>query len=65
MSTILENDEEPNILTSDEGDILFNIPGMIQIEDKVNVLVSGLKQTAPGRADITLMFLDPTQYQRT
>lgn len=64
MSNVLDEGEEPNVLTSEQGDMLFNIPGMMEIDDNFNVLVCGLKQTAPGRADINLMFLDPSQYQK-
>jgi len=62
ISQRLENKEELNILNSDEGDLLYNIPGIVQDEDGLNILVCGLSQGLPGRASINLMFLDPTQY---
>ena len=63
MSNFLESDKEPNILSSAEGDMLFNIPGIIETDGITNILVCGLGQTAPGRANINLMFLDAQHYQ--
>lgn len=65
MSNLLDTDQEPNILSSEKGDMLFNIPGVFETDGNTNVLICGLAQTAPGRADISLMFLDPSQYQTT
>ena len=63
MSNLLDTDKEPNILSSEEGDMLINIPGVFEADGNTNVLVCGLAQTAAGRANITLMFLEPSQYQ--
>ncbi len=65
MSNLLDTDQEPNILSSKEGDMLFNIPGVFEDDGNTNVLVCGMAQTAAGKANITLMFLDPSQYQTT
>ncbi len=58
----LEEKQDFNILHSQEGDMIFNTPGIIKTDDDVNVLVSGLRQTAPGLATIRLLFLDPEKY---
>ena len=63
MAIRIEEKQDFNILHSQEGDMLFNIPGIIKSEGNVNVLISGLRQTAPGRATIRLLFLDPSQYE--
>ena len=51
-----------NILQSDSGELLFNIPGMVNSDEGINVLVCGLRQQGPGLVTIRLMFLDPSQY---
>jgi hypothetical protein len=64
IHTRLEADEALNVMTSQNGDIMFNIPGVFQAddEDETNILVCGMSQTGPGKAYISLMYLDPTQY---
>ncbi|NNC98631.1 MAG: hypothetical protein HKN85_00455 [Gammaproteobacteria bacterium] len=57
-----QNGEGFNMMNSDQGQLLFNIPGVVMSEDGVNVLVFGLSQAGPGLATIRLMFLDPAQY---
>ena len=59
----VEEKQDFNILNSQDGDMLFNIPGIIKSEGEVNVMISGMRQTAPGRATIRLLFLDPAQYE--
>ena len=51
-----------NPLFSDNGDVLFNVPGVLEEESCTNVLVSGLKQLGPGRAAVTLMYLNPNHF---
>ena len=59
----LSDDENLNMLNSEQGDTLFNIPGIIESEKNVyNVLISGLRQHAAGQMTIRLLFLDPSQY---
>jgi len=61
----IEEDQPLNLLTSAEGDTLFNIPGVLENENQdINVLVSGLRQYAAGQLTIRLMFLDPDDYQK-
>ncbi len=51
-----------NPMVSETGDILFNIPGVLQGADATNVIVCGVSQTGPGRATAKLMYLNPEAY---
>lgn len=59
----IETEESLNMLNSEQGDIMFHIPGIIQNEDGVNVLVCGIRQAEPGLITLRLMFLDPVEYE--
>ena len=63
IKTRIDEGESLNMLTSDQGDIMFNIPGVLQNKDGTNVMVCGLRQIQPGLINIRLMFLDPVAYQ--
>jgi len=63
IKTRIDENQPLNMLTSEQGDIMFNIPGVIQNKDGTNVMVCGLRQMQPGLMTIRLMFLDPVQYQ--
>ena len=54
--------ESLNIMNSDDGQFMFNIPGIVKSTEGINVLVCGMHQQGPGAATIGLMFLDPMQY---
>ena len=59
----LQNEEDLNLFTNEQtGDLLFNIPGILQRDDTVNVLVTGIEQRKPGELIVKLMFLDPANY---
>ena len=59
----LKNEEDLNIFTSEEtGAMLFNIPGIVQVDDHVNILVTGIEQRKAGEIDIKLMFLHPDNF---
>lgn len=60
----LDADEELNLMHSQTGEMLFNIPGILKSEDATNVLVCGMRQKGPGLADIQLMYLDPNDYAK-
>ena len=63
VHTRREADDSLNVMTAQNGDTMFNIPGVYQAEDEeTNILVCGMNQTGPGLACISLMYLDPTQY---
>lgn len=51
-----------NLMTSENGEILFNIPGVLQGADATNVMVCGVAQSGPGRATAKLMYLNPESY---
>jgi len=59
----IEEDKPLNILNSNLGDVMFNIPGVLQNEDGTNIMVCGIRQVEPGLITIRLMFLDPVHYQ--
>ncbi|MBT8079053.1 MAG: hypothetical protein KJO31_10805 [Gammaproteobacteria bacterium] len=59
----LKNDENLNIFTNEQtGDLLFNIPGIMQRDGTVNVLVTGIEQRKAGELTVKLMFLDPANF---
>ena len=62
VSSRIEAKQDLNVMNSDNGDILFNVPGIVQSDSQLNVLVSGVSQTGPGKVVIRLMFLDPSLY---
>ncbi|MFT5572810.1 MAG: hypothetical protein ACI9FR_001734 [Cryomorphaceae bacterium] len=64
IHTRLEADDALNVMNSQNGDTMFNIPGIYQAQDdeETNILVCGMSQTGPGLACINLMYLDPEQY---
>lgn len=65
ISEKLQAKEELNILSSDQtGEILFNIPGFVEQDGQVNVLVLAVSQQSPGFILLRLMFLDPEQFQQ-
>lgn len=60
----LENKEALNIFTKDDGcDMIFHIPGFVEIGGKLNILVTGVRQKKPGVITARLIFLDPTQFE--
>lgn len=58
----LEKGEDLNVMNSQSGDVLFNVPGIVNADDGTNVLVCGLQQAAPGQVTIRLMYLNPDHY---
>ena len=59
----LKNEEGLNIFSNEEtGAMLFNVPGLVQIDDQLNVIVTGIEQSKPGEIDIKLMFLHPDNF---
>jgi hypothetical protein len=62
ISNRIEAKQDLNVMNSENGDILFNVPGIVQSDSTVNVLVSGISQAGPGKIVIRLMFLEPSQY---
>ena len=63
VSEKLENEENLNIFTNEQtGDILFNIPGILERDQAVNILVTGVEQRKAGELTIKIMFLDPANF---
>ena len=62
ISSRLEAKQDLNVMNSENGEILFNVPGIVQSDSQLNVLVSGISQAGPGKIVIRLMFLDPSHY---
>ena len=58
----LDKEQELNIMHSENGEMLFNIPGVLQSDDGTNVIVCGLRQLAAGRLTIRLMYINPDLY---
>jgi hypothetical protein len=58
----LESDQGFNPLVSESGEMLFNVPGVLQGADATNVIVCSFSATGPGRASIRLMYLNPESY---
>ena len=45
------------------GNVIFFIPGFVEENGRLNMLVSSLRKTA-GKATLELLFLDPEQFRR-
>ncbi len=59
----LNNEENLNIFTNEQtGDILFNIPGILERDQVVNILVTGIEQRSAGQLTVKMMFLDPANF---
>ena len=57
--------EDLNIFTNeDNGEMVFHIPGFVENDGQVNILVLGVVQQAAGVIGQKLMFLDPTQFAK-
>ena len=52
-----------NIMTSKEGSVLIHLPGMIQLNEQLNVMVMSFDLGTMDKITIKLMFLDPEQYE--
>jgi len=60
----LQEKQELNILSSEQtGEMLFNIPGLVEENGQANVLVLAVSQHSPGDLLLRLMFLDPAQFK--
>lgn len=61
IAVTLNTKGDMNILTNEEnGDTLFYIPGAVEENGVLNVLVVAVEQRKAGAITIRLMFLDPT-----
>lgn len=56
----LSKQEGLNMYTNEaNGDKIFNLPGLVETGDAVNILVTCIEQRKAGSMTIRLMFLDP------
>lgn len=53
-----------NIYNSEEGALLFNVPTVVTVEGKANVLMLGLDKPETGIVTLRMQFLDPDQFQK-
>ncbi|MBT8115252.1 MAG: hypothetical protein KJP04_07720 [Arenicella sp.] len=60
----LKAESDLAILSSRDGDLLFNIPGIVKTADTVNMMVCGMRQNSPGVATVRLLFIDPDAYKQ-
>jgi len=64
LKTRIENDQPLNAMSSETGETLFNVPGVVKDGDQTNVMVCGFKQLGPGLSTVNLMYLDPDEYMQ-
>ena len=63
ISDTLKSEDELNVLTNeDTGDIVYYVPGIVEEDGTINVLVTGVEQRTAGELTVRLMFLDPQQF---
>lgn len=57
-------DQEASLtaMTSNTGEILFNIPGVVKEDNQINIMVCSFRQLGAGLATVRLLFLDPDKY---
>ena len=61
----LDADEPLNAMRSNQGEVLFNIPGVVKDKDgQFNILVVAFRHLGPGLSTVRLMYLDPKQYSQ-
>ena len=51
-----------NIMTSEEGSVLIHLPGMVQLNEQLNVMVMAFDIGEMEKITIRLMFVEPEQY---
>ena len=62
IKTRIDDDAQLTVMTSNTGEILFNIPGIVKEDNQVNIMVCSFRQLGPGLATVRLLFLDPVNY---
>ncbi len=62
IKTRIESDQPLGAMSSDSGEIMFNIPGIVKEDDQMNVIVCSFRQLGPGLSSVRLMYLDPDKY---
>lgn len=63
ISDKAKNKEEPTTFTNQQnGELLFHVPGFVEENGQLNVLVLTVVQPSRGVLAFRLMFVDPNQY---
>lgn len=58
----IDEEKSLNPMSSDSGEVLFNVPGVLESAGDTNVIVCSFSQAGPGRATLKLMYLNPESY---
>ena len=59
----VQSKAELNVFTDAEtGNIIFNLPGVVEDDEHVNMLVLGAQREVPGAVTLKLQFLDVSQF---
>lgn len=62
----LQQADRVHHLTSDSGEMLFTLPGIVDDKsDGLSALVCSIKTRAPGLMLVRLMYIDPSQFNVT
>lgn len=63
LSSHLQHKKDLNIMSSETGTSLIHVPGIIQVNHQVNVLVMAFDTANKDQITLKLMFIDPEQYK--
>lgn len=63
LSIKLQRKEDLNVLSSDKGSVVVTIPGLVQVQEQVNILMISLDFANPREITLCLMFIDPSQFE--
>jgi len=62
VSDVLTKGTDINLMQDAEnGDLLFNIPGVVKNDNQVNLMVLGVSTREVGKLTVRIHFLDPEQ----
>lgn len=64
ISAKLKAKEDLNIMNSETGSFLVHLPGMVEQDGYVNILVMSLDFSVAKKITLRLMFLDPEQFKK-
>jgi hypothetical protein len=62
ISAQLKAKEKLNILHSETGSFLLNLPGVVERNEQINVLMMAMDFSKPKEVTLSLMFFDPEQF---
>lgn len=64
ISAKLKAKEDLNVMSSETGSFLIHLPGMVEREGHVNILVMSLDFSVAKKITLRLMFLNPEQFKK-